>query len=221
MTTAANRLERRKARTRSALITAAQRFIAEGRPNVPILEITQSADVGMGSFYNHFDSRDELFAAAVESALESLGGYLDSLAVDLIDPAEVFAQSFRITGRLFRLQPELSGVLMNSGAALITSNNGLAPRAARDIAAAARAGRFVVEDPDLAMALVAGSLLGLGQLLLQQPDRDEADAADKMTVDILAALGLPRSEAEALCSRPMPLSAADLGNISSLEPAHF
>ena len=48
----ANRLDRRKARTRAALIRAAQTLIAEGRTNVPILEITQAADVGMGSFYN-------------------------------------------------------------------------------------------------------------------------------------------------------------------------
>ena len=38
-----NRLERRKARTRAALIQAAQGFIAAGNPNVPILDITQAA----------------------------------------------------------------------------------------------------------------------------------------------------------------------------------
>jgi len=32
---------------------------------VPVLEITQAADVGMGSFYNHFDSKEQLFEAAV------------------------------------------------------------------------------------------------------------------------------------------------------------
>ena len=47
-----------------ALFRAAQRLIAEGKLNVPVLEITQAADVGMGSFYNHFDSKEELFAAA-------------------------------------------------------------------------------------------------------------------------------------------------------------
>lgn len=56
-----NRLERRKQRTRAALIKAAQTFIAAGKVNVPVLEITQAADVGMGSFYNHFDSKEQLF----------------------------------------------------------------------------------------------------------------------------------------------------------------
>lgn len=207
MSATANRLERRKALTRSALIAAGQRFIAEGRLNAPILEITQAADVGMGSFYNHFDSKEELFVAAVDSALESLGDYLDSLTTDLADPAEIFAQSFRIVGRLFRLQPDLSRVLINSGASLIESEHGLAPRAARDIAAATRAGRFVVDDTDLAMALVTGSLLGLGRLLLQQPDRDCAVTVDEMTVGILVALGLSRDDAQELCSRPVPLDA--------------
>jgi len=52
-----SRLERRKQRTRAALVKAAQRLIAEGKVNVPVLEITRAADVGMGSFYNHFDSK--------------------------------------------------------------------------------------------------------------------------------------------------------------------
>ncbi|MEV0437064.1 TetR/AcrR family transcriptional regulator [Nocardia sp. NPDC050413] len=207
MPTAANRLERRKARTRSALIAAGQRFIAEGRLNAPILEITQAADVGMGSFYNHFASREELFVAAVDSALESLGDYLDALTADLADPAEIFAKSFRIVGRLFRLQPDLSRILINSAASLIESDHGLAPRAERDIAAATRAGRFVVEDTDLAMALVTGSLLGLGRLLLRQPDRDCAVTVDDMTVGILVALGLSRGDAEELCSMPVSLDA--------------
>ncbi|MBC7301405.1 MAG: hypothetical protein H5T78_10665 [Nocardia sp.] len=69
----------------------------------------------MGSFYNHLDSKEALFLAAVESALESLGDYLDSLTIAFADPAETFATSFRIVGRLFRLQPDLSRVLINFG----------------------------------------------------------------------------------------------------------
>src|SRR6185312_63783 len=74
-----NRLERRKQRTRAALIQAAQALIAEGRLNVPVLEITQAADVGMGSFYNHFDSKEALFEAAVADVLDNHGALLDVL----------------------------------------------------------------------------------------------------------------------------------------------
>ena len=78
-----NRLERRKQRTRAALVKAAQALIAEGRLNVPVLEITQAADVGMGSFYNHFDSKEQLFEVAVADVLDTHGAVLDRLTADL------------------------------------------------------------------------------------------------------------------------------------------
>ena len=66
-------------RTRAALIGAAQSFMAAGKLNVPVLEITQAADVGMGSFYNHFDSKEQLFQAAINEVLDAHGALLDRL----------------------------------------------------------------------------------------------------------------------------------------------
>ncbi|MEU1995238.1 TetR/AcrR family transcriptional regulator [Nocardia gamkensis] len=199
-----NRLERRKARTRAALVTAAQSFIATGKPNAPILEITQAADVGMGSFYNHFQSREDLFQAAVEEVLEKHGAVLDHLTEGMDDPAEVFAQSFRLTGRMHRRLPTLSKVLLNTGLALTTSDKGLAPRARRDIEAAARTGRFQAPDAELAMTIVSGAALCLGQLLHDHPERDDAAATDQVTEDLLRMFGIPADEAHEICSRPLP-----------------
>lgn len=199
-----NRLEKRKARTRAALVRAAQAVIASGRMNAPILEITQAADVGMGSFYNHFDSREDLFQAAIEDALDAYGDALDQLTVDLDDPAQVFAQSFRLAGRLHRRAPELSKVLLHNALNLAGWDKGLAPRARRDIENAVRAGRFTVRDADLAMTIVAGAFICLGQLLHGQPDRDDASAADQVTEDLLRMLGVPADEAHDICQRPLP-----------------
>jgi AcrR family transcriptional regulator len=201
---AANRLDRRKARTRAALVRAAQAFIAAGKLNAPILELTQAADVGMGSFYNHFDSKEQLFHAAVADALDRHGALLDELTVGLDDPAHVFAQSFRLTGRLHRRNPDLSKVLLNYGLTLASSDRGLAPRARRDIEAAVHAGRFSVRDPELAMVIVAGAALCLGQLLHDHPDRDDAEATDQVTEDLLRMLGVPGQEAHEICRRPLP-----------------
>lgn len=155
---AGNRLERRKMQTRAALVRAAQGFIAAGNLNAPVLEITQAADVGMGSFYNHFESKEELFEAAVNDTLDQLGALLDKLSVDGEDPALTFARSFRIVGRLFRhLPPETSRVLLNTGLTLMHSDRGLGPRALRDITVAAEAGRFTVADPELALSVAAGA----------------------------------------------------------------
>ena len=204
--TEGNRVERRKANTRAALIRAAQGLLAGGNTNAPVLEITQAADVSNGSFYNYFDSKEELWQAAIDSALESAGDYLDSLTLGLDDPVEKFTQSFRLSGRLFRLEPQLSRVLLNSEAAAFAAEGGLAPRSRRDIESAAAEGRFDVDDPDIALAIVAGSLLSLGRLLLAQPERDETATVDDTTRRVLRALGISAEEAETLCSRELPVS---------------
>jgi AcrR family transcriptional regulator len=199
-----NRLERRKQRTRAALIQAAQAFLAAGKLNVPILEITQAADVGMGSFYNHFDSKEELFEAAVADVLDNHGALLDQLTAGMEDPAEKFACSFRLTGRLFRRRPQESRVMLANGLSLISSDRGLAPRALRDITEAVEAGRFHVDDPRQSLAVAGGALMGIGQLLQDEPSRDDALTADQVTEDVLRLFGLSAEEAHEICQRPLP-----------------
>ena len=202
--TVTNRLERRKARTRAALVSAAQSFIAAGHLNVPILDITQAADVGLGSFYNHFESKEELFEAAVEEVLELLGGLLDQLTADVDDPAEVFAQSFRLFGRFHRRNPDMSKVFLSCGLAMLGSDRGLAPRLRRDIEAGVRSGRFTVRDPELAVTVIAGAGLGLGQFLHDRPERDDAEATDQLTDDLLRLLGVPARQAQRIIRLPLP-----------------
>jgi len=200
----ANRLERRKQRTRSALIKAAQTMIAAGRLNVPILEITQAADVGMGSFYNHFSSKEELFEAAVMEVLDQHGELLDTLTAHMDDPAEIFASSFRLTGRFFRRRPMESTILQANWPAALASERGLAPRALRDITAAAAAGRFHVDDPARALAMTGGLLMGLGVLLSVDPERDVDATTDAFAEDLLRLLGMTARDARAICARPLP-----------------
>ena len=74
----ASRSERRKAHTRQKLIDAARALLAEdGAAQASIQEITNAADVGFGSFYNHFESKTELFEAAVADVMEETGRVLD------------------------------------------------------------------------------------------------------------------------------------------------
>ena len=205
-----NRFERRKLRTRAALIGAAQSFIAAGQLSVPILDITRAADVGLGSFYNHFGSKDELFSAAVSDVLDHYAALLDMLTVSIEDPAEAFAIRFRLAGRLFRRRPTESRILLRSGLPLLSSEDGLAARAFRDIVAACEAGRFTVRgDPAAALAIAGGALMGLGQLLHDDPNRDDARTADDVTLDVLRLFGITAEEAQRLCSTPLP----DVGNV--------
>ena len=83
-----SRGQRRKALTRTALIGAAQRFLADGgSPEVSIQEITNAADVGFGSFYNHFDSKAALFDAAITETLAEHARLIRQATAHLDDPA--------------------------------------------------------------------------------------------------------------------------------------
>ena len=107
-----SRLDRRKARTRRALIEAAVRLIAEGRGDrASIAEITEEADIGFGSFYNHFDSKEQLFQTAAEEVMERWGQMIDRASASVSDPAEVFAVGLRISGRLGWTHRDIAGFL--------------------------------------------------------------------------------------------------------------
>ena len=199
-----SRVDRRKQRTRDALLGAARQLLAQGRTNVSIQEITDAADVGFGSFYNHFESKEALFDAAVQSTVEDWALLRDQIVAGYDDPAEVFAVSFRMVGRLQRQAPELARALLNSGVSVLTRDQGLAPRARRDIIAARNAGRFDVGDADVALMAVGGAMLGLLQWLEEHPGADAAALSDEMAERVLRLLGLTEREAQKLCSRPLP-----------------
>jgi AcrR family transcriptional regulator len=179
-------------------------LLAENRTNVSVLEITQAADVGLGSFYNHFESKDQLFRAAVDQTLEDHGHLMDRVTEGIDDPAEVFARAFRLTGRLHRQLEGASQILLRHGPEMITSDHGLGPRALRDIKAAKKAGRFTIGDPQLALVAAGGAILALGHLLHAEPKRDAAKASDELTADLLRMFGLDASEANEICQRPLP-----------------
>jgi AcrR family transcriptional regulator len=199
-----SRLERRKLRTRRALVLAAQAFIAQGKTSVPILEITQAADVGMGSFYNHFSTKEELFEAALTDALDDLGALLDSFTGSISDPAEAFAANYRLSGRLFRYRPREAALLLAHGGSLIMSNRGLSPRALRDITAAIDQGRFTIDDPELGLAIAGGTFVGLATLLRERPERDTETTVDAVTERLLRTLGMTAKQAQTLCQQPLP-----------------
>ena len=201
-----NRLDRRKARTRGALIAAAREMLASRDPaEVSIQEITEAADVGFGSFYNHFDSKAELFDAALAEAMEELGQLLDDVTRNIDDPAQVFATAVRITARLPKTHPQLAKIVLRTGLPYLTSEQGLTPRALRDLQQAKRAGRFAIDDSHVALACTGGALLGVLQLTSTQGKPPAIDrAADELAVNLLRMFGIPHDEARAIASAKLP-----------------
>lgn len=197
------RFERRRARTRQALIAAAREILAEtGEGTASIQEIADRADVGFGSFYNHFETKAELFDAAVADALDEYGRLIDELTADIEDPAELFAASIRLTLRLAAIHPEIAQILRLRGLLHVHADTGLGPRALRDLARGLDQGRFQLDDAVIALSAVGGALIGLLQLNTVA-DLDSR-AGEQMAELVLRMLGIPLDEARDLSARPLP-----------------
>src|SRR6185295_20289138 len=64
------RRQRRAAETRVRLFrTAVQLFAKRGFPNVTVEDITEAADVGKGTFFNYFESKDDVLSVVAEIQL--------------------------------------------------------------------------------------------------------------------------------------------------------
>lgn len=200
-----NRFERRRAETRQALVRAARQILAEaGDSSASIQAIAERADVGFGSFYNHFESKAELFDTAVRDALEELGRTFDERLDGIDDPAELVAAGLRLGVRLADARPELMQVLRHRGLRHIRSDSGPAPRALRDLEAGVASGRFTVADPTVALTALGGSLLALVELRFASPELDGDEAASNLAEMLLRMLGVPPGDARDVARRPLP-----------------
>lgn len=200
-----SRTERRKALTRQKLIDAARAMLAEGTAaDASIQQITETADVGFGSFYNHFSSKTELFEAAVTDVLEELGALFDRLSMDVEDAALAYAQSTRLTLRLCRSRPQLCAVLVRHGMHYMEAEDGVAPRLLRDLQAGMATGRFRQAQPRLVRAAVSGAVLATLQMALTHPELVDDAACDQLVEQLLHMLGVPFDEARQLAHAPLP-----------------
>lgn len=203
-----NRFERRRAETRQALVRAARQILAEtGDTSASIQVIAERADVGFGSFYNHFESKTELFDAAVVDALEEFGRTFDERLTGIDDPAELVAAGFRLSARMADSHPELMQVLRRRGLGYLHSENGLASRALRDLQVGMTSGRFTAVEPVVALSALGGTLLSLLELRFTRPELDGDEAASNLAEMVLRMLGLAPEDAREVARRPLP----DLG----------
>ncbi len=68
-----NRFDRRREKTRVDLLAAAERVIArKGYHLTRIADIAQEADVGLGTFYLHFHTKNEIFIELIEHGATQL-----------------------------------------------------------------------------------------------------------------------------------------------------
>jgi AcrR family transcriptional regulator len=215
---------RRKRETRARLLEAALNLVAaKGMECVAINEITESADVGFGSFYNHFESKEAIYAALFDWVFEEFAATLGRLASGLSDPAEVIAVSVRHTLMRARREPLWGQFLIREGFSERALSRGLGRRLLRDSERGIAARRFAVADPFMCHISVSGTVLaaiaaelnfaasvGLGTERHKGLGFGKEKFAERAAVVVLQALGLKRAEAEKITQRPLPALGANV-----------
>lgn len=195
----------RREQTRARLIHSARKLLAEhGFADVGIAEITDNANMGTGTFYNYFHSREELFTAVAEESVEILGATLDRDISRMPDAAEAFAGSLRHLVRYALNDRVWGGFLVQMGAAHPALMRILGPRARRDLLRGVESGRFTIDDLDLATTCTFGSLIAAIQLAMNSEEEGPADRDQLFATAMLRMVGVPAEEAHEVATRPLP-----------------
>ena len=199
-TQAPSRQQRRRAKTRSSLVTAAgSLFARQGVDATAIAEITEAADVGFGSFYNHFDSKEEIAEAVLGEALGEQRAALFALIDPLTDPAEVVALAHAFLIEQTRSNATFGWLLVRLDASHRLMIRALGDRARQDIRDGVAAGRFVTLDPEASFFGTGGALLLVMRAVLDGDLGD--DAGVRHCEGVLRMLGVAGEEVDEIARR--------------------
>ena len=90
------RVARRRLKNLEALIRAGREVMGEkGIDAATMAEIAERADIGAGTVYTFFKSKDELAIAVLESLMTDLGNRIEQVTNTFEDPAQVYAFGVR------------------------------------------------------------------------------------------------------------------------------
>lgn len=155
-----SRGSRRKRQTREKLLQAAMELMAErGMDGVAINEITERADVGFGTFYNHFPSKEAIYAALIKQVFEDFADDIDTRTQGMTDPAEILAYSIQMT-LLKATHDVLWGkFLVRESITPDALTRGLGQRLVRDVMTGLQQGRFASNDPISAFITMSGTMI--------------------------------------------------------------
>jgi AcrR family transcriptional regulator len=194
------RTERQRLRTRRQLLDAGRSLIAaKGVGGLRIQEITEHADIALGSFYNYFGSKEELLEAVITESLSDLASAVITDIEDDTDPAEVVALANLRVIRLAYDEPDFARLIVNIGHSEALFGDAVHPHARIAVERGIESGRFVVADLEVLLTAVIGGAFALIREILD--GRHGTHAHEACARHVLAALGVSPVEAEAIVSK--------------------
>jgi AcrR family transcriptional regulator len=198
------RVARKQQRKREALVQAGYKVMSErGIDSATMLEIAELADVGAGTVYSYFKSKDELAVAVLERVMHELALRIEAVTDTFTDPAQVYAYGIRTVLESATGDKRWKQLLHRAEVIANAIFNSMGPFAIRDIENAIKAGRFKVRDARLTFKLACFAIIGASRAITQ--GILPRSAIDETVVRLLCMNGLSEAEAIELASRKAPL----------------
>ncbi len=197
------RSDRRKRRNREALLAAGHQMMAsKGIDAATMAEIAELADVGAGTVYNYFASKDALAMGVMERVMDLLAQRIEAVTNTFDDPGQVYAFGVRNVMKAATTDRRWRWLLRRSEVIADAMYRVMGPYAIRDIRNAVAAGRYRTEDAELAWRMATHAIVGFSLAVCDQ--KIHIDKMDDAVVNLLGMLGVPPEEAWEIALRPCP-----------------
>lgn len=197
---AAPRGDRRRQRTRSAIIGAGQRlFASRAMEGVTIDDIVAEADVAKGSFYNHFEDKEGLASAILELVHGDCEFHILAANRAVDDPAERVTRALCVMIVYAAEHPDRLQALLGLSERRRIAGSPLNAGLARDIADGLAKGRFIGVTVEtgllIAIAVITNAVV---HVIAGGASSSARDLATTIGAALLRALGVAADDAEPL-----------------------
>lgn len=202
-----SRTASRRARTTEQLLRAAYRLMSrDGVEATTIQQITDGADVGFGTFYNYFASKDDIAARVLDCTIHNMGRRNDAAnrAAGVSDPVLIICNSVRLVGREMLTNKMWRWWLARPDLVVERMRAGFAPFGLRDMQDAVTSGSYVLIDGDYGAAWSNLIWLIVGGVKDILDGQKENTTADRMTEAAMRVMGVPLERSRELTSVPLP-----------------
>ena len=188
----------RQERTRGLLLTAAQDLLAANHLDVPVSTICKTAGVAVGSFYNYFESKGQLFDRAAIQLLLDFHPQLQKIVDRFDDPGQGIIASFRYMAHLAKLNPRMARIIVHAGPGAFTDYSEYGTPVISALRTSVESGMAKCDDVMGFLVALSGAYQNILAFSLKDANYDEAQA-DRGIAIFARALGYPEAIVQELC----------------------
>jgi AcrR family transcriptional regulator len=187
----------KRERTRSSLIAAAYRVFARKEADaVTIDEIVAEAAIARGTFYNYFQTREEVLAAVAAALSDEMNHSIWAQSAQIEDPAARMAIAIRQFLHQAMRDATWGWVIVRSGLVAAPLSETIKMGVTTDLEAGIRLGRFQVVNQQAAIDLILGTgLMAMRSIL---GGHSEPDYPEQIAELILKTLDVEEGEAHSI-----------------------